>query len=219
MMPSARLKATNGHEVVDDARGDNDPGHTSVLQSEVIENLEGDDNGRCGHRKADEHGRHNVEAECERGAETDTEGNNGPDDRDSYRLFQGREKLPWRCLDARMKEQEENPEIRENLDDLVRFDPAENGGSQQDPHDELAHDGRQADAAAPTPTTAMSQVKYVRGPGMRKAGVTAAPRNNDVPTFRTWRDRNSVTLPIPPSSRSRVDQCRSGVLRVLCARR
>ena len=122
------------------------PGHTSVLQSEVIENLEGDDDGRCGHRKADEHGRHNVEAECERGAKTDNEGNNGSDRRDSYRLFQGREKLPWRCLDARMKEQEENPEIRENLDDLVRFDPAENSGSQQDSHDEFAHDGRQADA-------------------------------------------------------------------------
>ena len=126
------------HEVVDDARGDNDPGHTSVLQSEVIENLEGDDDGRRGHRKADEHGRHNVEAEGERDPKTDTEGNNGPDNRDSYRLFQGREKLPRRCLDARMKEQEENPEIRENLNDLVRFDAAENGGSQQDPHDEFA---------------------------------------------------------------------------------
>ena len=134
------------HEVVDDAGGDDDPRHARVLQSEVVEDLEGDDDGRRGHREADEHGRHDVEAEREGDAETDAEGNEGPDDRHAHRLLQGGEELPRRRLDAGMEEQEEDSEIGEDLDDLVGLDPAENGGTQQDPHDQLAHDGRQADA-------------------------------------------------------------------------
>jgi hypothetical protein len=136
-----------GQQIVDDARSDDHAGHASVSQPEILEDLDRHHHRGRRHRDAQEQGGDQRQPERQRDAGGDREGHDGAHDGHAHGRLQRGEELTRIRLDTGVQHEEEDAQLRQDLDHFVGLDPAEDGGSEHDAHDQLAHDGRQPDSA------------------------------------------------------------------------
>ena len=140
-------KEHEGEQVVDDAAGDDYARHPGVVEPEIFEALEGDDDGRRRHRQRNEGGAHDVEPKPGGETEADAEGHDGADDGNAQGTLEGIEKLERLSLDAGVEHEEEDADLSQQLNGLIRFDQAQHRRSDEHAHYELPHDGRQSQRA------------------------------------------------------------------------
>ena len=154
LQPPARQQAEDeaeehqGQQVVDDAAGEDEAGDPGVVEPQVLEALEGDDDGgRRADGQPDEGGAEEVEAEQDRHPEADRERHRGPGQGDPEGALQGVEELHRLGLDAGVEHQEEDADLGKQLDRMAGGDQPEDRRPHQHPDDQLPHHRRHPEGA------------------------------------------------------------------------